>query len=380
MSRVVIRGDTTPSSRQPNRVCFGHRSGWDLDHRAWGGDVNSRCRIGVAICGLLLIIALSLPAVAIAETHVSGIISADTTWTPEGSPYLIDRVSHDVHVQVAADATLTLLPGTRVIKGTGDLMEVWGNVDAAGTSETPVAFDGVKILPGSGASGPELSFDFCRFRRCRVSLIYRPGTIRLRHSVVIDSSSEMQLNGYCDVIGNIFNGQAHISTSGSPISDNVFYKSSGGVFGWQNNSEVHGNNFIDCYPGVVALDTSGALNATGNWWGTTDPAVIDSLIRDHNDDLSINHTVQYIPFLTAPNPLAPSFESIPPTTLSGVSSSWVSQDVTVSASAVDNAGGSGVFDSYLTPYTDRWVPDPPSPQSGSIVIVAEGISRISLLV
>lgn len=46
------------------------------------------------------------------------------------------------------------------------------------------------------------------------------------------------------------------------------------------------------------------INATGNWWGTTDAGTIAAKIRDFYDD-NTRGIVTYTPFATAPFATAP---------------------------------------------------------------------------
>ena len=45
------------------------------------------------------------------------------------------------------------------------------------------------------------------------------------------------------------------------------------------------------------------VNATYNWWGTTDTQAINQTIHDNKNDFNLG-TVEFVPFLTAPNPEA----------------------------------------------------------------------------
>ena len=49
--------------------------------------------------------------------------------------------------------------------------------------------------------------------------------------------------------------------------------------------------------------TSGDVNATYNWWGTTDQSAIGNSIFDSKNEANLG-TVNFVPFLTAPNPQA----------------------------------------------------------------------------
>jgi len=53
----------------------------------------------------------------------------------------------------------------------------------------------------------------------------------------------------------------------------------------------------------LSLPATRDINATSNWWGTTETAEIDRLIHDFYDDFDLGK-VNYTPFLTEPNPQA----------------------------------------------------------------------------
>jgi len=62
-----------------------------------------------------------------------------------------------------------------------------------------------------------------------------------------------------------------------------------------NNFENNTNNIY------LDQSTPNNVNATYNWWGTTDNQAINQSIHDYKNDFTLG-TVSFIPFLTSPNP------------------------------------------------------------------------------
>jgi len=108
--------------------------------------------------GLALVATTALPvnAARAASTSVSGIIASSTTWTRAGSPYVVTGT-----VQIAHGATLTVEPGVVVESSSGSI-QVFGGLNAAGTSLDKVTFNSVAIEPA--ATTPS--------QPCRIELRY----------------------------------------------------------------------------------------------------------------------------------------------------------------------------------------------------------------
>ena len=68
-------------------------------------------------------------------THVCGHITSDTTWSPVGSPYILD-----CRIDVDAGATLTIQPGVWVEFAGTDPLNVNGALRSEGTAQAPVLF------------------------------------------------------------------------------------------------------------------------------------------------------------------------------------------------------------------------------------------------
>jgi hypothetical protein len=83
-----------------------------------------------------------------------------------------------------------------------------------------------------------------------------------------------------------------------------------GITNPSSASTILYNNILS---GDIQLTGSGNINATYNWWGTTDTSEIDRRIIDFNDDFNLGK-VTYTPFLTEANPEAiPDSNALLPT-------------------------------------------------------------------
>jgi parallel beta-helix repeat protein len=99
------------------------------------------------------------------------------------------------------------------------------------------------------------------------------------------------------------------------IQQNTITKNTNGISLRGNaNPTIVNNNFEDNsnYNIHMGLNTVN-IDASGNWWGTTDTFEIDEKIWDYNDDFDLGK-VNYLPFLTAANPQAvPDLDAPTPT-------------------------------------------------------------------
>jgi hypothetical protein len=80
-------------------------------------------------------------------------------------------------------------------------------------------------------------------------------------------------------------------------------------------STVVYNDLVNYSQNSIYLDTgaSGSINATYNWWGTTDTQAINQTIHDFKDNFNLGE-VTFVPFLTVPNPQTPPPNKLIPNT------------------------------------------------------------------
>lgn len=78
-------------------------------------------------------------------TYVSGIISSNTTWTAEDSPYIVTG-----SILVEEGVTLTIEPGVVVKFNSAKAMQIDGELIAQGTEAEPIVFTSNQSSPASG--------------------------------------------------------------------------------------------------------------------------------------------------------------------------------------------------------------------------------------
>lgn len=136
----------------------------------------------------------------------------------------------------------------------------------------------------------------------------------------------------------VFGGPAGASTSGGTVQGNLIYQNQVGIYNpsgraiIQNNTIANNtigiqlpsassiiayNNILNNQLSISLIDTetntlqSNNINATYNYWGTTDQQAINQTIFDFKNNFNLG-TVNFVPFLTAPNAQAPSLPTPTP--------------------------------------------------------------------
>ena len=155
------------------------------------------------------------------------------------------------------------------------------------------------------------------------------GTGKISDNIISGGSVGIAIEAlsHWTIEGNLItNNQIAISISTSfnsllpPVSDNSIIENNTianngrGIAGLSQETIIY-NNFEN--NGAYNLDNGGsaAIDATYNWWGTTDASAINQTIFDNKNDYNLG-VVTFVPFLTAPNPQAPAITTpIPPLTL-----------------------------------------------------------------
>jgi parallel beta-helix repeat protein len=97
----------------------------------------------------------------------------------------------------------------------------------------------------------------------------------------------------------------------STIQYNTIANNKVGISNPNSLQTITGNNIQDNSQYNMQSGQTMAT-AKNNWWGTTDQQAINQTIYDSNDDFELG-TINFVPFLTSPNPQAPSLNMSIPT-------------------------------------------------------------------
>lgn len=238
---------------------------------------------------------------------LDGQINADTTLP--AATYLVLG-----NVEVAPGVTLTISPGATLLVAGDYVLRVKGTLNATGTSAQHVIFT-------SSASVPAIA-DWSGIEITSTATL-----LTIDYAEVSYADDGIYFNGTPAGIGTVSRTSIHNNTIGihvaapsaSPsvgpdneITANKFgLKVVGNSTAAQNPMPVvHGNSIHDnVYSGTTVYDyyaqsfgnpTGTVLDATGNWWGTTNPATIASHIYDLNESSS-SPLVNYANYLSAPD-------------------------------------------------------------------------------
>jgi hypothetical protein len=120
--------------------------------------------------------------------------------------------------------------------------------------------------------------------------------------------------GYSTGSGYLQGGFKIASGTRALIQNNTITKNAMGIYCGSDLATIVYNNILDNsnYNIYLRSGVTNNVNATYNWWGTTDAQSINQTIYDFKNDFSVG-TVNFLPLLDTPNPAAPTIPSVSPT-------------------------------------------------------------------
>lgn len=290
-------------------------------------------------------------------------ISQDIVWTPgsPATPYLVTTGD----LTVAPGATLTLAAGTEIRFGSGKKLVVNGQLDIQGTSAnhvvltssiaSPTFASWIGVWLKNTATTHDWSYLTVEYANQGIQ-VSNGVTLNLTDSILRNSRTGIQFQGgsgglveRCDVVDNqyygveimsmftntspaILNNQILRTTGyggyyqgygirfygpsdslvqGNTITGNLYGINAGSSNSNQfaknpapkiNGNDLSGNSKKALQVGPFAQNETVTVDATGNWWGTVDPAQISESIFDFSDQSTSAPFVNATGFLDGPPP------------------------------------------------------------------------------
>jgi hypothetical protein len=279
------------------------------------------------------------------DTPVGGILSGDTVWTLENSPYVLTK-----DIQIPNGVTLTIHPGV-IIKGNNYSIKVWGTLKVTGTSSLKVKFNDTNIVAGNAQNKDESPSVDIQYADIDGGSIYPATEYNFRSSLILRYLLIKNLSAInivnpifdCYIERNIFinSGPINVWLYGTLlglsnsvgrkvfITNNVFLRQNTNtvyydpsipyaVENWQDyeykpplytvSTIVQYNSFLTTNAIAAGLKpgTNAAMLADHNYWDTTDVSKIESMIFDKNDDLGCAGYITYMPILDKPDQNTPN--------------------------------------------------------------------------
>jgi len=273
----------------------------------------------------IIIFTLSFLALAnptSAETIVSKDITMDTTWIVANSPYTLTK-----RIKIESANTLTIEPGVTVQMpgGYDEMFLLEGEIQAIGTAENPIIFDGGgnSIMFNAKNSRVEafINLDNCVIKNGTTFWQGGFGYFSLKNSTVENFSQRSYLESpkndvYIEY--NEFKNIAGLSikqgdTNKVYIRYNLFDTKNPNLASYENYlientasyndsaTIIEYNTFLNIEGVALKLPTgqaSASLSAPNNYWGTADESEIADMIYDKNDNASSAGYIEYQPILT----------------------------------------------------------------------------------
>jgi hypothetical protein len=251
-----------------------------------------------------------------APEYVSGIINTDTVWAYPSHKVL----SSDI--QIDYGAKLTVEAGVK-ITGNKYQIRVWGDLSLDGTSNRFVDIENTHIVPEGYSSSQLFNIIavYARFSGGSLSQLTRTGnwygSMTIADSLLSglpqvyvaspDLPVEFSRNYFDDTAGLYV---SNFGSQGITIQNNYFSQPFGEyavtIRDYSAGTpllSVTQNTFGRTDEIAIGFSWLGSnapnLDATNNYWSTTNTAVIDSMIYDKNDDLENPIVIEYSPILSA---------------------------------------------------------------------------------
>ncbi len=232
-------------------------------------------------------------------------------WVTGGSPVISNnQISDGVHCD-ARSGQITISNNEIRSKNNYALILVAGthadisNNKLIGSSSKPMGITVSGILSSASISQNQIY-------SCQTGISVDQSNVQISKNVIVDCDLGINIALHAPIAG------ASAPWSTNPVVDvqtNTIARNAIGIqyLPYVLTSTISNNNIYDNSQYNFKLHQfSDNLTVSNNWWGTTDTTAIGQSIYDSSKDFTLG-TVNFTPFLTAPNPEAPAIPASTPT-------------------------------------------------------------------
>ena len=256
---------------------------------------------------------LSLPTVTIlayeeyqenGNTYIFGEITKDTTWTSEDSPYIVTG-----NITVAEDKILTVEPGAEIRFDGWYQINVKGTLDAVGEKENYITFTSNWDNPNAGSwyrislenSSENNVIQYAVIEYAYIGIQGDNSLVTLKNSIL--KNLNYGIRHYTGVVSHNYfvNVNTAFENSHGEITDN-YISGSTRVFSCTfSETVIHSNNIVNYNsanqnnPYFIDHCYHEDLDATSNYWGTTDENYIKANIYDKDENSWLGEVI-YKPY------------------------------------------------------------------------------------
>jgi hypothetical protein len=261
-------------------------------------------------------------------TQVGGTLTDSTIWTAANSPYIITST-----IQIPENVNLTIEPGVTVTAQPSitTMFLINGIIQAHGIPADKITFNGGDNANFFKTNHPVakgfVDLDYCIIKNGQSAFWFdNTGSFNLTNSELSNLAQSsylwypsqdtyIEFNSFTNTAGFKIGTDDYFSHSLGfvYIEDNLFVNNRGFII---NNYASYGlsktivnNNSFTGTEGIILEvekgSTTADMDASQNFWGTSNTSITDSMIYDKNDDASCASVINYLPLLDAPDPGAP---------------------------------------------------------------------------
>lgn len=293
---------------------------------------KSYWRWPTAMLAMLSLITSALVANTAAWGFTGGLLNSDLTLTKADSPYLISST-----IQIPVGVTLTIEPGVQIINDSGNsLFYVHGTLNSIGTESEPIRIESNAMVVNlkNSPSSSQVNFKFSRVDGKGVAPLVGATGYSQTSNFVLEDSDFLNLTwSYIwypksfRALRNVFTNSAGLnigfdgrSAETPRLEHNLFLGSPNAGYGnkryWIEAWASYGSTLVvtnNAFTGgpYTAIETTTTyddipLNATSNFWGTSEEQVIRDMVLDNEDGLDFGTRIDTSSFLSAPSSQTPS--------------------------------------------------------------------------